>query len=129
MELEHLEKIQLKEAEEESKRQIEEAKKAEEKKKEAAAQLNPASKILEEEFQKNQEFFKLKLSDLKIEKQIGAGASAEVFKGTYKEADVAIKKLRLFPQSAENTLKEFQREVSTLTQVRHPNLVLFMGAR
>ena len=31
--------------------------------------------------------------------------------------------------SNENTLKEFKREVSTLTRVRHPNLVLFMGAR
>ncbi len=29
---------------------------------------NPASKILEEEFQKGQDFFLLKLSDLKIEK-------------------------------------------------------------
>lgn len=38
----------------------------------------------------------LKLSELKIEKQIGAGASAEVYKGTYREADVAIKKLRIF---------------------------------
>jgi len=36
----------------------------------------------------------LKLTDLKVEKQLGAGASADVFKGTYKEADVAIKKLR-----------------------------------
>ena len=71
----------------------------------------------------------LKLADLKIEKQIGAGASAEVYKGTYKEADVAIKKLRIFPSTTDNTLKEFKREVSTLTQVRHPNLVLFMGAR
>ena len=71
----------------------------------------------------------LKLSDLKVEKQIGAGASAEVFKGTYKETDVAIKKLRNMQQSNENTMKEFKREVSTLTRVRHPNLVLFMGAR
>jgi sterile alpha motif and leucine zipper-containing kinase AZK len=71
----------------------------------------------------------LKLEDLKIEKQIGSGASAEVFKGTYKETDVAIKKLRFMPQGADNALKEFKREVSTLTAVRHPNLVLFMGAR
>jgi sterile alpha motif and leucine zipper-containing kinase AZK len=71
----------------------------------------------------------LKLSELKVEKQIGAGASAEVFKGTYKETDVAIKKLRNMVASNENTMKEFKREVSTLTRVRHPNLVLFMGAR
>jgi serine/threonine protein kinase len=70
----------------------------------------------------------LKLSDLKIEKQIGAGASAEVYKGTYKEVDVAIKKLRITNMTTDNTLKEFKREVSTLTRVRHPNLVLFMGA-
>ena len=76
---------------------------------------NPASKILEEEFQKGQDFFLLKLADLKIEKQIGSGASAEVYKGTYKEADVAIKKLRLMPSTTVNTLKEFKREVSTLT--------------
>lgn len=70
----------------------------------------------------------LKLADLKINEQIGAGASAEVYKGTYKETDVAIKKLRVCNISTENTLKEFKREVSTLTRVRHPNLVLFMGA-
>lgn len=52
-----------------------------------------------------------------------------MYKGTYKEADVAVKKLRIFPSTTDNTLKEFKREVSTLTQVRHPNLVLFMGAR
>lgn len=70
-------------------------KQQEEQKKQSDA-LDPASKILEEEFGKGQDFFMIKLSDLKIEKQIGAGASAEVYKGTYKETDVAIKKLRLF---------------------------------
>ena len=52
-----------------------------------------------------------------------------MYKGTYKELDVAIKKLRFFASGAETALKEFKREVSTLTAVRHPNLVLFMGAR
>lgn len=43
--------------------------------------------------------------------------------------DVAIKKLR-FNLSSEtpNPIKEFKREVSTLVKVRHPNLVLFVGA-
>ena len=57
------------------------------------------------------------------------GASAEVYKGSYKELDVAVKKLRVTNVTADNTMKEFEREVSTLTRVRHPNLVLFVGAR
>ena len=74
----------------------------------------------------------LKLTDFKFDKQIGAGASAEVYKGMYKEMDVAIKRLR-FPQDTMNqeaaTLtREFQREISTLIKVRHPNIVQFVGA-
>lgn len=72
----------------------------------------------------------LKLSDIKIEKKLAEGVSGEVFKGTYREIDVAIKRLKVGNISnMDNTLKEFKREVSTLTIVRHPNLVMFMGAR
>ena len=78
---------------EKMKKQMAEKKEEDVKKREES---DPATRILEEEFQKGQEFFMLKLQDLKIEKQIGAGASAEVYKGTYKEVDVAIKKLRVF---------------------------------
>jgi len=71
----------------------------------------------------------LKLQDILFEKSIGSGASAEVFKGTYKDMDVAIKKLRFNVASdTNNPIKEFKREVSTLMKVRHPNLVLFVGA-
>lgn len=70
----------------------------------------------------------LKLNDIKIEKQIGSGASADVFKGVYREMDVAIKKLRFGQMANEKMLLEFQREVGTLTRVRHPNLVMFFGA-
>jgi serine/threonine protein kinase len=71
----------------------------------------------------------LKLQDILFEKSIGSGASAEVFKGTYKDMDVAIKKLRFsITSETPNPIKEFKREVSTLMKVRHPNLVLFVGA-
>lgn len=49
---------------------------------------------MDEEFKKGQDFFRIKIDDLLFEKSIGAGASADVFKGSYKEMDVAIKKLR-----------------------------------
>ena len=78
---------------------------------------------------KGQEQFIIKLSDLLIEKKIGSGASAEVYKGTYREMDVAVKKLRFSPSSeTPNPIKEFKREVSSLILLRHPFLVLFMGA-
>ena len=49
-----------------------------------------------QEFGKSQSHFRVKIDDIRFEKQIGSGASADVWKGTYKENDVAIKKLR-FP--------------------------------
>lgn len=45
--------------------------------------------------------------------------------------DVAIKKLKFSVQNnmgSSSPIKEFKREVSTLIKVRHPNLVLFVGA-
>jgi hypothetical protein len=56
--------------------------------------LEQAGDFLDEEFKKGQDFFRIKIDDLLFEKSIGAGASADVFKGSYKEMDVAIKKLR-----------------------------------
>lgn len=85
---------------------------------------------MDEEFKKGQDFFRIKIDDLLFEKSIGSGASADVFKGSYKEMDVAIKKLRFEVQQVGPTspIKEFKREVQTLLKVRHPNLVLFVGA-
>ena len=85
--------------------------------------------FLSQEFTKGQEFYFLKLQDIVIEKKIGSGASADVFKGTYKEMDVAVKKLKFNPdQDGNNPIKEFKREIHTLLKVRHPNLVMFVGA-
>lgn len=62
-------------------------------------------------------------------KQIGEGAAAIVYQAKYKYTDVAVKKLKAFSLIVDNKLSvEFQREVSALTQISHPNLVLFMGA-
>ena len=61
--------------------------------------------------------------------QIGEGAAAIVYKAQYKYTDVAVKKLKASSLIIGGKLSvEFQREVETLTQISHPNLVLFMGA-
>ena len=55
-----------------------------------------------------------------------------MWKGTYRENDVAIKKLRFHRRNtaeANQSLmsQEFKREISTLLKVRHTNLVNFVG--
>jgi serine/threonine protein kinase len=62
------------------------------------------------------------IAQLQLGECLGAGATAEVFAASWHGTDVAVKKLRGPLPS------EFQRELSVLSQFRHPHLVLFMGA-
>ena len=71
--------------------------------------------------------FILPSSSIKLIRRIGFGGSSEVFLGDYRGTEVALKKLKTISLKEEN-LKEFKREVSSLSIIRHPNLVLFMGA-
>jgi len=89
-------------------------------------------KIEEEEEKKSEkssleDHYILEMGDIKIEKQIGAGGSAKVYKGIYKEIDVAVKRLDLNSIGVGKAKLEFKREVNTLNKIRHPNLVLFIG--
>ena len=69
----------------------------------------------------------LNMTDLKIEKQIGAGGSAKVYKGICHGKDVAIKRLDLSSIGVGKAKQEFKREVNTLNKIKHKNLVLFVG--
>ena len=64
-------------------------------------------------------------SELTIHNRIGAGGFGEVYKAQYRELTVAVKVLRLPEEAA--TL-EFEREIKFMQTVRHPNIVLFIGA-
>ena len=68
----------------------------------------------------------IKESQLVQSEVIGGGSSCTVYKGTYKRTPVAIKVLRSVVNGEH--LKEFSRELTALLHLRHPNLVLFMGA-
>jgi serine/threonine protein kinase len=64
---------------------------------------------------------------LKIGAEVGQGASAQVFRGTYCGQTVAVK--RLFPTHWEPQLEEFFKgEVRLLTLLHHPNIVRLYGA-
>ena len=94
--------------------------KIEREKKEEEEKRNPKKSFLEDHCL-------LQMDDIKINKMIGQGGSAKVYKGLYKEIDVAIKRLDLKSISIGKAKQEFKREVNTLSKIRHPNLVLFMG--
>jgi serine/threonine protein kinase len=61
---------------------------------------------------------------LRLEELLGSGSTAEVYRASWHGTDVAVKKLgKNGPLPV-----EFMREISVLLRLRHPNLVLFMGA-
>ena len=86
-----------------------------------------ANQFLRAEFCKPNFQFLISSKDIPLGKNIGFGGSSEVFIGNYRGTEVAVKRLKILELNSEN-LKEFKREVSTLSILRHPNLVIFMGA-
>ncbi|TKY56343.1 Serine/threonine-protein kinase CTR1 [Spatholobus suberectus] len=65
--------------------------------------------------------------DLRIRERIGAGSFGTVYRAEWHGSDVAVKVLTV-QDFHDDQLKEFLREVAIMKRVRHPNVVLFMGA-
>jgi serine/threonine protein kinase len=58
--------------------------------------------------------------------QVGVGSYGMVFKGKWKGVDVAVK--RFIKQTLdERRLLEFRAEMAFLSELHHPNIVLFIG--
>lgn len=88
-----------------------------------------ATQILANEICETKMTYAIDMNEVQVGKLIGLGASAEVYRGVYRGTDVAVKKMRLFgEEKAAAVLKELKRELNTLSLLRHPNLVLFMGS-
>jgi len=71
--------------------------------------------------------WELSEDEVEVTERIGAGNFGEVFRGRLWGSDVAVKLMR----ATEVTSKEvesLQDEVDILAQLRHPNVVLYMGA-
>ncbi|KAK7385401.1 hypothetical protein VNO78_31118 [Psophocarpus tetragonolobus] len=65
--------------------------------------------------------------DLRIKERVGAGSFGTVYSSEWHGSDVAVKVLTV-QDFHDDQLKEFLREVAIMKRVRHPNVVLFMGA-
>ncbi len=65
--------------------------------------------------------------DIQLGKQIGIGSYGLVFHGKWKGIDVAVK--RFIKQNlTERSLLEFRAEMAILSELHHPNIVLFVGS-
>lgn len=66
-------------------------------------------------------------SELVLKENIGAGSFGTVHRAKWRDSDVAVKILMEQDFHAER-FEEFLREVAIMKRLRHPNIVLFMGA-
>jgi serine/threonine protein kinase len=67
------------------------------------------------------------IEEIEFKERIGIGGFAEVFKAEWRGTEVAVKKLLPMKQTKESVC-EFKAEVDMMRRLRHPNIVMFMGA-
>lgn len=65
-------------------------------------------------------------NEMKLTAKIGEGSFSDVFLGTWRGIEVAVKMLKS-ALSAES-FEAFLQEISLVSKLRHPNVVLFLGA-
>jgi tRNA A-37 threonylcarbamoyl transferase component Bud32 len=73
------------------------------------------------------EFEKIDVTKITSGKRIGKGSFGEVYHGTYLGTDVAVKKI-LTNKISPEFMQEFAREAALMRDLRHPNVVQFLGA-
>jgi len=69
----------------------------------------------------------LDLEDLTIGEIIGHGNSGHVFRGSYSDCDVAIKKIMVSASMARQIETEVKKEASVLARLRHPYILRYFG--
>ncbi|GAB9463348.1 Tkl protein kinase [Globisporangium polare] len=75
--------------------------------------------------------WKLDLTEIKLEKPVGSGRSGNTYSAWWRGTRVAAKIVDSSQQNStlgEELLNEFHREVAVVSKLRHPNIVLFLGA-
>ncbi|KMT16275.1 hypothetical protein BVRB_3g054260 [Beta vulgaris subsp. vulgaris] len=71
--------------------------------------------------------YEIMWEDLTIGEQIGQGSCGTVYHGLWYGSDVAIKVFSK-QEYSEDVILSFRQEVSLMKRLRHPNILLFMGA-
>ncbi|PUZ74858.1 hypothetical protein GQ55_1G100200 [Panicum hallii var. hallii] len=73
------------------------------------------------------EEWRIEFSEITVGIRVGVGFFGEVFRGLWNGTDVAIKVFLEQDLTTEN-MKDFCNEISILSRLRHPNVILFLGA-
>ncbi|KAG6782744.1 hypothetical protein POTOM_012158 [Populus tomentosa] len=71
--------------------------------------------------------YEIHWEDLQLGEEIGRGSYAAVRRGIWNGSDVAVK-IYFGNQYKEETLQDYQKEIDIMKRLRHPNVLLFMGA-
>lgn len=71
--------------------------------------------------------YEISWEDLTIGEQIGQGSCGTVYHALWYGSDVAVKVFSK-PQYSDDAMLSFRKEVSLMKRLRHPNVLLFMGA-
>ncbi|KAK4255603.1 hypothetical protein QN277_008582 [Acacia crassicarpa] len=73
------------------------------------------------------EEWNIDFSEITVGTRVGIGFFGEVFRGVWNGTEVAIKVFLEQDLTAEN-MEDFCNEISILSRLRHPNVILFLGA-
>ncbi|KXZ43570.1 hypothetical protein GPECTOR_87g433 [Gonium pectorale] len=71
--------------------------------------------------------YQIPYEELEVQDQIGGGGFSLVYRGFWRGTPVAIKKW-FDPNHSDQMVQEFREEVMTLAELRHPNVMQFLGA-
>eukprot|EP00727_Mastigamoeba_balamuthi_P006875 m51a1_g2808 putative protein kinase (634) ;mRNA; r:123326-127230 len=70
--------------------------------------------------------WEIPLSQIHKEAKLGEGTFGLVFKAKWRGCPVAVKEIR--GQITQEAVEDFKKEITLMSKMRHPNIVLFMGA-
>lgn len=69
----------------------------------------------------------IQYEEIEVGEHIGTGSYGIVYRGKWKGLDVAVKRI-IKQKLDERTMLEFRAEMAFLSELHHPNIVLFVGA-
>ena len=72
--------------------------------------------------------FFIKYEELVLGDIVGQGGFGEVYHGKWNGKSIAVKKMTLKPNKDRTFFFQFINEINIISSLRHPNIVLYIGA-